>query len=84
MLVSGRTTNVLIDADAGSWHRHLRRSQAACAAGRWTRRDHLASTDSVRLPGTPISSGPFTISASGHYYLTLKHHRDRPWRCDHD
>lgn len=28
-----------------------------------------ASTDSVRLPGTPIS-GQFTISTPGHYYLT--------------
>ncbi len=28
------------------------------------------STDSVRLPGTPISSLPFTISQSGSYYLT--------------
>ena len=27
------------------------------------------STDSVRLPGTPIS-GPTTIAQSGHYYLT--------------
>lgn len=29
-----------------------------------------ASTDSVKLPGTPISTGPYTISAPGHYYLT--------------
>lgn len=28
------------------------------------------STDSVQLPGTPISSVPFTISAPGNYYLT--------------
>lgn len=28
------------------------------------------STDSVRLPGTPISSLPFLASSSGHYYLT--------------
>jgi hypothetical protein len=28
------------------------------------------STDSVRLPGTPISSIPFTASQPGHYYLT--------------
>jgi hypothetical protein len=27
-------------------------------------------TDSVRLPGTPISSLPFTISQSGSYYVT--------------
>jgi hypothetical protein len=27
-------------------------------------------TDSVRLPGTPISSLPFTISQSGNYYVT--------------
>lgn len=27
-------------------------------------------TDGVRLPGTPISSAPFPINASGHYYLT--------------
>src|SRR5262245_8125019 len=29
-----------------------------------------SSTDSVRLPGTPISSAPYAINASGHYYLT--------------
>lgn len=29
-----------------------------------------ASTDSVRLPGTPISSLPFSASAAGHYYFT--------------
>jgi hypothetical protein len=29
-----------------------------------------ASTDAVRLPGTPISSAPYTISAPGRYYLT--------------
>jgi hypothetical protein len=29
-----------------------------------------ASTDSVKLPGTPISSAPFVITGSGHYYLT--------------
>src|SRR5688572_3000664 len=28
------------------------------------------STDSVRLPGTPISSLPFTINAPGNYYVT--------------
>lgn len=28
------------------------------------------STDSVRLPGTPISGLPFTASAPGHYYVT--------------
>jgi hypothetical protein len=28
------------------------------------------STDSVRLPGTPISSVPVTINAPGHYYVT--------------
>jgi nitrous oxidase accessory protein NosD len=28
------------------------------------------STDSVQLPGTPISSVPYTISEPGHYYLT--------------
>jgi hypothetical protein len=30
----------------------------------------VAPTDSVRLPGTPISSLPFTISQAGHYYVT--------------
>lgn len=29
-----------------------------------------ASTDSVRLPGTPISSLPFAINQSGYYYVT--------------
>jgi hypothetical protein len=29
-----------------------------------------ASTDSVRLPGTPISALPFTINQPGSYYLT--------------
>jgi len=29
-----------------------------------------ASTDGVRLPGTPISTAPFTISSPGNYYLT--------------
>jgi hypothetical protein len=29
-----------------------------------------APTDSVRLPGTPISSVPINITAPGHYYLT--------------
>ncbi len=29
-----------------------------------------ASTDSVKLPGTPISSLPYTITGSGSYYLT--------------
>lgn len=29
-----------------------------------------SSTDSIRLPGTPISTAPYTISAPGHYYLT--------------
>jgi hypothetical protein len=28
------------------------------------------STDSVRLPGTPISSLPYTINAPGSYYVT--------------
>ena len=28
------------------------------------------STDGVRLPGTPISSAPYTIASPGHYYLT--------------
>lgn len=28
------------------------------------------ATDSVRSPGTPIASAPFTISQPGHYYLT--------------
>jgi hypothetical protein len=32
--------------------------------------DSPAPTDSVRLPGTPISSLPFTITQPGHYYLT--------------
>ncbi len=30
----------------------------------------VASTDGVRLPGTPIDSIPYTIGASGRYYLT--------------
>lgn len=29
-----------------------------------------ASTDSVKLPGTPISSVPFVITTPGYYYLT--------------
>lgn len=29
-----------------------------------------ASTDSIKLPGTPISSVPYTISQPGHYYVT--------------
>ena len=29
-----------------------------------------AGTDGVKLPGTPISSLPYSISAPGHYYVT--------------
>ena len=32
------------------------------------------STSGVLLPGTPISSAPYTISAPGHYYLTQNLH----------
>jgi len=42
----------------------------AAGAGPLDPDDPPASTDSVRLPGTPITSLPYTITAPGHYYLT--------------
>lgn len=69
MLASSRTTNILLILVLAAGIGIAAMLATSGRAGPLDPQGTPASTDSVRLPGTPIS-GQTTISAPGHYYLT--------------
>src|SRR5262245_21481061 len=70
MLVSSRTTNILLVLVLVVGIAIVAVLATGVRGGPLDPPGAPASTDSVKLPGTPISSAPFTISQPGHYYLT--------------
>lgn len=70
MLNSSRSTNILLVLVLATGIGILAMLATVGRAGPLDPPGPPSSTDSVRMPGTPISSLPFTINQSGNYYLT--------------
>ena len=70
MAASSRTTNILLVLVLAIGVGIVAMLATVARGGPLDPPNAPGSTDSVRSPGTPIASAPFTISQPGHYYLT--------------
>ena len=70
MLISNRATNILLVAILAIGIGIVAMLASGARGGPLDPPGPPASTDSVQLPGTPITSLPFTITLPGHYYVT--------------